>query len=122
MSALGTAVGTRVAGRLAAGNAGRGDGDRADLYVSPRLLIAAVVLTGTVFGRLLADGHMKIAAALVLAACYAPLVLFDLSIALAAYIAVQFFQDLSIFSSGPNAMGVLVGLGWIGAVLGRRGR
>ena len=122
MSALGTAVGTRVVGRLAAGNAARGDGDRAELYVSPRLLLAAVVLTGTVFGRFMADGHMKIAAALVLAACYAPLVLFDLSIALAAYIAVQFFQDLSIFSSGPNAMGVLVGLGWIGAVLGRRGR
>ena len=122
MSALGAAVGTRVVGRLAAGNAARRDGDRAELYISPRLLIAAVVLTGTVFGRFMADGHMKIAAALVLAACYAPLVLFDLSIALAAYIAVQFFQDLSIFSSGPNAMGVLVGLGWIGAVLGRRGR
>ena len=99
------------------------DGDgRGDLYVSPRLLIAATVLTGTVFGRFVADGHMKIAAALVLAACYAPLVLFDLALALAAYIAVQFFQDLSLFSSGPNAMGVLVGLGWIGAVLGRRGR
>ena len=116
MTGLGAAVPLRAGRR-------RADGDgRGELYVSPRLLIAATVLTGTVFGRFVADGHMKIAAALVLAACYAPLVLFDLALALAAYIAVQFFQDLSLFSSGPNAMGVLVGLGWIGAVLGRRGR
>jgi O-antigen ligase len=122
MSALSAAVGTRVAGRLSGVGGGGGDRRAPELYVSPRLLAGAVVLTGTVFGRFMADGHMKIAAALVLAACYAPLVLFDLSIALAAYIAVQFFQDLSIFSSGPNAMGVLIGLGWIGAVLGRRGQ
>jgi O-antigen ligase len=124
MSALGAVSAAR--GLRRGPGSGEPEGTRQgrgpELYVSPRLLIAAAVLTGTVFGRFMADGHMKIAAALVLAACYAPLVLFDLAIALAAYIAVQFFQDLSIFSSGPNAMGVLVGLGWIGAVLGRRGR
>lgn len=121
MTGLGSVVAARRIGP-APGSGERRSSGLDDLHISPRLLIAATVLTGTVFGRFVADGHMKIAAALVLAACYAPLVLFDLALALSAYIAVQFFQDLSLFSSGPNAMGVLVGLGWIGAVLGRRGR
>jgi len=72
-------------------------------------------------GRFLADGHLKYGVALVFGACYVPLVLFDLAAAFAVFVAVQFFQDLSVLSSAPNAIGVLVGLGWIGAFLGRRG-
>jgi O-antigen ligase len=95
---------------------------RAVPYVPGWLLIAAALMAGAVAGRFMADGRMKYAAALILAACFAPLVLFDLGTALAVYVAVQFFQDLSILSSGPNALGVLVGLGWIGAFLGHKGR
>lgn len=85
------------------------------------VIIAALLLSGGLLGRLLADGRIKYGVALVLAASFAPLVLFDLAAALAVWVAILFFQDLSILSSGPNALGVLVGIGWIGAVLGRKG-
>ena len=85
------------------------------------VIVAALLLSASLFGRLVADGRIKYGVALVVAACFAPLVLFDLAAALAVWVAVQFFQDLSFLSSGPNALGVLVGLGWIGAVLGRKG-
>ena len=86
-----------------------------EVAVSPRL-------AATLAGRLMADGRMKYGLALVMAACFMPLVLFNLAAALAVYVAILFFQDLSILSSGPNAIGVLVGLGWIGAFFGRRGQ
>jgi hypothetical protein len=86
------------------------------------LIIAATVLAASLMARLLADGRMKYGLALVMAACFMPLVLFNLAAALAVYVAILFFQDLSVLSSGPNAIGVLVGLGWIGAFLGRRGQ
>ena len=95
--------------------------ERAIPHPPPWLIIAAAVLSSAMVGRLLADGRMKFGLALVMAACYAPLVLFNLAAALAVYVAILFFQDLSVLSAAPNAIGVLVGLGWIGAFLGRRG-
>jgi O-antigen ligase len=85
------------------------------------MFIAGALLAAALVGRFFADGRMKYGVALVFGACYVPLVLFDLAAAFAMFIAVQYFQDLSVLSSAPNAMGVLVGLGWIGAFLGRRG-
>jgi O-antigen ligase len=96
--------------------------ERAIPHPPPWLIIAAAVLTSSMVGRLMADGRIKYGLALVMAACFAPLVLFNLAAALAVYVAVLFFQDLSFLSSAPNAIGVLVGLGWIGAFLGRRGQ
>lgn len=88
----------------------------------PWLIIGAALLAASLAGRLMADGRIKYGLALVVAACFMPLVLFNLAAALAVYVAILFFQDLSVLSSGPNAIGVLVGLGWIGAFLGRRGQ
>jgi len=84
-------------------------------------MIAAALLGAALVGRFMADGRIKYGAAIVLAACYVPLVFFDLAAALAVWVAVLFFQDLSALSFGPNAMGVLVALGWVGAALGRKG-
>jgi O-antigen ligase len=89
--------------------------------IPPWLLTAGALGLAAVLGRLMAGGHMKYGVAIVLAACYVPLVFFDLAAALAVWVTVLFFQDLSFLSSGPNAIGVLVALGWIGAFLGRRG-
>jgi hypothetical protein len=88
------------------------------------MLIAAALLSATLFGDLLAGGHMKYGIGLVLVACFAPLVFFDLPKALAVWVAILFFQDLSVLSSGPNGVGVLIGLGWLGTFLGgeRAGR
>lgn len=96
--------------------------ERAIPHPPPWLIIAAAVLAASLAGRLMADGRIKYGLALVMAACFMPLVLFNLAAALAVYVAILFFQDLSILSSGPNAIGVLVGLGWIGAFFGRRGQ
>lgn len=96
--------------------------ERAIPHPPPWLIIAAAALASGLVGRLFADGRIKYALALVMAACFVPLVLFNLAAALAVYVAILFFQDLSVLSSGPNAIGVLVGLGWIGAFLGRRGQ
>lgn len=95
--------------------------ERALPHIPPAMFIAGAVLAAGLMGRFVADGRLKYGVALVFGACYAPLVLFDLAAAFAVFVAVQFFQDLSVLSSAPNAMGVLVGLGWIGAFLGRRG-
>jgi O-antigen ligase len=91
-------------------------------HIPAPVIVAAVLLSAGLLGRLLADGRIKYGVAVVLVASFAPLVLFDLAAALAVWVAVQFFQDLTILSSAPNAIGVLVGLGWIGASLGRKGK
>jgi O-antigen ligase len=88
--------------------------------VPPWALIAAALLSATLFGRLMADGRMKYGVALVLAACYVPLVFFDITRALAVWVALLFFSDISVFSAGPNAVGVLLGLGWLGTFVGGR--
>jgi O-Antigen ligase len=101
---------------------GRADpGQRTLPHIPPAAFVAGAVLAAGLMGRFLADGRLKFGVALIFGACYAPLVLFDLAAAFAVFVAVQFFQDLSVLSVAPNAMGVLVGLGWIGAFLGRRG-
>jgi O-antigen ligase len=104
-----------------AADAGVDSRERPLPYVPPSVFIAGAVLAAALVGRFLADGRLKYGIALVFGACYVPLVLFDLAAAFAVLVAVQYFQDLSVLSSAPNAMGVLIGLGWIGAFLGRGG-
>ncbi|MBV9545664.1 MAG: O-antigen ligase family protein [Chloroflexi bacterium] len=81
-----------------------------------------MLLTSALLGRLVASGHVKYAYAIVLACTYAPLVFFNLPVALAVWVSVLFFQDLRVLSLAPNAMGSLVALGWVGAFLGHRDR
>ena len=89
--------------------------------VPPWLIVAGALVCAAVFGHLLAGGKMKYGIAVVLVICYGPLVFFDLSRALALWVAILFFSDISVLSSGPNGVGVLIGLGWLGAFLGGRG-
>jgi hypothetical protein len=90
--------------------------------IPPWLIVVASCTASVIAGRLFADGRIKYAAALVLAAIYAPLVFFDLAWAFAIWVAVLFIQSLHALSIGPNTMGVLVGLGWLGAFVARAGR
>lgn len=84
----------------------------------PRWAFAAgAALAAVLFGRLVADGKMKYGFAIVLAAAFMPVVLFDLAASFAAYVGITFFQNLSFLSSLPNAIGVLVALGWLGTFL-----
>lgn len=84
--------------------------------------MVATVLIATLVGRFLADGRISYGLGIVIALVYGPIVFFDLPLAFAIWMGVQFFALLSQLSYGPNAMSVLVGLGWIGAFAGRRAR
>jgi O-antigen ligase len=90
-------------------------------YVPAWCLVVPALLAAAVVGRFLADGRIKLGVGVVIAACFGPLVFFDLAAALAVWVAVLFFQDLSALSFGPNAIGVVVALGWLGAFAARRG-
>ncbi len=90
--------------------------------IPPSLIAGTALVVAVVAGRFLADGRMSLAAALVLGVCYAPLAFLDLTMALAIYVAILFIQDIAALSVGPNSMGVLVFLGWIGTLFTRSAR
>jgi len=90
--------------------------------IPPAIIAAVALLIAIVVGRFFADGHTNYAAALVLGVCYGPLVLFNLPLAFAVYVAVTFMQGISALSVAPNSMGVLVLLGWLGTFINRSAR
>ena len=93
-----------------------------ELRIPPWSIVTSAVLLTAVLGRFVADGRIKYGLGIALAVCYGPVVFMNLPVAFAIWVAVQFFAQLSALGYGPNAMSVLVGLGWIGAFLGGRAR
>ncbi len=95
-------------------------------WSGPQIPAWAIVLVGAgacgVFAHYLAAGKAKYAVAIVLAAVFTPVAFFNLAAALAVWGAVLYVQDLHALSQGPNALGVIVGLGWLGAFAARSGR
>lgn len=95
-------------------------------WSGPQIPAWAIVVVGAgacgVFAHYLAAGKTKYAVAIVLAAVFTPVAFFNLAAALAVWGAVLYVQDLHALSQGPNALGVLVGLGWLGAFAARSGR
>ncbi len=88
--------------------------------IPPWAITAGAIIAAILCGRFFADGREKYAAALAVGAIYAPLVFFNLPAAIAAWTAVLFFKDIRALSVGPNTMGVLVGLGFLGVLLSRQ--
>jgi O-antigen ligase len=82
-------------------------------------IVSAAVLAALAVGRFLADGHLKYGVALVLGGVYGPIVFLDLPLAAAMWTAVLYVKDLHALSVGPNTMGVLIGLAFIGAFIAR---
>jgi O-antigen ligase len=86
-------------------------------------VIASVALVlASVAGYFFAHGRISLAVALVLGLCYVPLAFLNLTLALAVYVAVLFVRDVPTLSVGPNSIGVLVFLGWLGTLLTRSAR
>jgi oligosaccharide repeat unit polymerase len=108
-----------VASRVGAGIGTSGEASDSLGRIPPWAITVAAVATAIICGRFFADGHEKYAVALVLGALYAPLVFFDLPAAIAAWTAVLFFKNIRTLSVGPNTMGVLVGVGFIGVFMTR---
>lgn len=90
--------------------------------VPPRLIVAGAALISIAAAHLLAGGKIKYGAALILVALYGPLVFFDFAAAFGVWVAVLFVRSIHALSIAPNTMGVLVGLGWLGAFAARAGR
>ena len=90
--------------------------------VPPAAIAAAALLLAAIAGRFFADGRTTYAAGLVLGVCFGCLVLVNFTLAFAMFIAILFVQDISGLSVGPNSMGVLILLGWIGTFITRSAR
>lgn len=87
---------------------------------TPVGIVAAALLTAAVVGRLVASGETKYGVGLVLVMLYGPLALLDLAVAAGIWLVLEFFGGLSIVSSAPSALGILMAVGWAAAVLRRR--
>jgi O-antigen ligase len=87
--------------------------------VPPWAIVGVAAAAAIACGRFFADGRMKYGAAIILASIYAPLVFFDLPVAIALFGAVLYVKDIRSLSIAPNTMGVLVGLGFIGIFIVR---
>ncbi|MHB8658211.1 MAG: O-antigen ligase family protein [Solirubrobacteraceae bacterium] len=85
--------------------------------VPQRVIVAVTMLAGLLCGRLLADGKAKYGLAIILAGLYAPIVFFDLPVAIAMWGGVLFIKDLHALSVAPNTMGVLIALAFIGMLV-----
>src|ERR1019366_788745 len=75
------------------------------------------LLLAILAGRFFADGREAYGAAIVLGVCFGPLAFVDLTMALALYVAILFIQDAHALGVGPNTIGVLVVLGWVGTLV-----
>lgn len=89
----------------------------------PRAPIIGVALVlAVIAGRFLGDGRTSIGVALIVGVCFGPVAFLDLTTALATYVAILFVQDAALLSIGPNTLGVLVFVGWLGTVVTRSAR
>lgn len=81
---------------------------------------AAPLTAAAALAALLAGGLMAHAPAaglgLVMALAYVPLVVLNLPLALAVWVALVFVEHLPAVSVGPNAAALLIGLGWLAAL------
>lgn len=90
--------------------------------IRPAAIVGLALVIAIIAGRFFADGHIALGAAIVLGVCYGPLAFLDLTMALAIYVAILFVKDTAALSVGPNTIGVLVFLGWIGTLVTRSAR
>jgi len=84
------------------------------------LLVALAALLGAVMVGALTAADVPLGIGLLMGLCYAPLVLVNLPVALAIWVGVVFIEGLPAVSIGPNAAGILIGVGWLGTVGVRR--
>jgi O-antigen ligase len=90
--------------------------------IPPAAIVALALALALVTGRFLADGRTALGVAIVLGVCLGPIAFLDLTLALALYVAVLFVGDAHALGVGPNTIGVLVFLGWIGTLVTRSAR
>jgi len=97
-------------------------GGRALPPVSTRAIVAIALVLALLAGRLFADGHVAYGIAIVVGVCVGPIVFLDMTLALALYVMILFVGDAHSLGPGPNTVGVLVLLGWVGTLVTRSAR
>ena len=85
----------------------------------PRLLGTAAVLAALLVGALTA-ASVPLGVGVLMALCYAPLVLINLPVGIAIWVGVVFVEHLPILSVGPNAAGLMIAVAWFGTLGSRR--
>jgi O-antigen ligase len=86
------------------------------------LIVAAALLLAIVAGRFMADGRIAYALAIVVGVCVGPLAFLNVTLTLALYVAILFVGDAHSLGVGPNSVGVLLVLGWVGTLVSRTAR
>lgn len=86
----------------------------------PDLLVAAAALLAAVMVGAMTAASVPLGLGLLMGLCYAPLVLLNLPVGLMIWVGVVFIESLPALSVGPNAAGILIGLGWLGTIGVRR--
>jgi O-antigen ligase len=82
-------------------------------YIPASIIVGAAMFAALVAGRLLAEGQIQMALAIVLAACYVPLVFVNFPLALALFAGMAYINHLSELSIAPNAIAILLVVGWL---------
>jgi putative inorganic carbon (hco3(-)) transporter len=90
--------------------------------VPPAAIAAIALLLAIVAGRFMADGKTAYGVAIVIGVCVGPLAFLNITATLALYVAVLFMNDAHSLSIGPNSVGVLLVLGWLGTLVTRSAR
>lgn len=85
-------------------------------------IIGLAFLLAIVAGRFMADGKTSLGIAIVLGVCVGPLAFLNITATLALYVAILFINDAHSLSVGPNSVGVLLVLGWLGTLVTRSAR
>jgi hypothetical protein len=89
----------------------------------PGVLIAgSVMLLAVAAGTLMTNGRISMGLAIVVASAYLLLVSLDISLAIAAWVALLFFSQWDAFGRETTLIGILVVLAWLGAGGVRRRR
>lgn len=90
------------------------------LLLPPWMVAGLAVVGAAIMGLLLADHHTTYGVGVIVIAVYGTLVFFNLALALSVWVVILFFAGLSALSHGPNTVGLLMFLGWVGTFIGRR--
>jgi O-antigen ligase len=86
--------------------------------VGPGLVALGALLSALLVGALTA-ADVPLGIGLLMGLCYAPLVLLNLPVGIALWVALVFIESLPAVSIGPNAAAVLIAIAWVGTLRSR---
>lgn len=90
--------------------------------VPPFVIAGSVMLLAVAAGRLIATGRISVGVSVAVVAAYLLVVSLDISLAIAAWVALLFFGQTQVLGKGTPVIAIVLVLAWLGAGGVRRGR